>query len=229
VAFSRGFESVMTAGPGTTPCYRTILALDIEASTDRTNPVKGSLRAVMYELLETALRKAGITEGCRDPLVDRGDGVLALIHPLDEVPKTLLLNRVIPMLSKLLGEHSAHDPVRRFRLRAVVHAGEVHYDRQGCFGGSLDVAFRLLDAPAVKHSLLRTAAPIVLVVSSEIYHGVVRHGYEGIDEDRFEQLVRVSVADEQHEGWVHIPADGARNSANGNVVAFRPWPVRAAT
>lgn len=210
---------------GAGPCYRTILALDIEASTDRPNPVKGRLRSAMYDLLESALRKAGITERRRDPLVDRGDGVLALIHPLDEVPKTLLLNLVVPTLSRLLREHDARDPERRFRLRAVVHAGEVHYDRQGCFGEALDIAFRLLDAPAVKQSLKRTNAPIVLVVSGEIYRGVVRQGYEGIEEEHFKPLVRVSVADADHDGWVHIP--DAR-VGGGQVVPFRPRPVRAA-
>jgi GTP diphosphokinase / guanosine-3',5'-bis(diphosphate) 3'-diphosphatase len=34
------------------------------------------------------------------------------------------------------------------RLRVVLHAGEVHYDGNGCFGEALDIAFRLLDAPA---------------------------------------------------------------------------------
>jgi hypothetical protein len=31
-----------------------------------------------------------------------------------------------------------------------VHAGEVNYDANGCFGEALDVAFRLLDAARVQ-------------------------------------------------------------------------------
>ena len=39
------------------------------------------------------------------------------------------------------------------RVRAVGHAGEVHYDPDGSYGEALDIAFRLLDAPAVnRHS-----------------------------------------------------------------------------
>jgi class 3 adenylate cyclase len=187
------------------PCYRIILALDIEGSTTRTNSAKARLRTVMYELLEAALHGAGIAECHRDKLIDRGDGVLALIHPVDDVPKTVLLNSVMPTLARLLWEHNSGDPDRRFRLRAVVHAGEVLYDPRGCFGEALDIAFRLLDAPSVKHRLERTTAPIVMVVSDDIYRYVVRHGYDGIDDHGFESIGRVTVGDARHRGWVQVP------------------------
>jgi hypothetical protein len=187
------------------PRYRIILALDIEGSTTRTNSAKAWLRTVMYELLEAALQEAGIAERHRDGLVDRGDGVLALIHPVDDVPKTALLNSVLPTLARLLREHNSANPDRQFRLRAVVHAGEVHYDPRGCFGEALDIAFRLLDAPAVKHRLARTTAPIVLVVSADIYRCVVRHGYDGIDDHGFEPIVSVTVGRARHRGWVQVP------------------------
>jgi hypothetical protein len=151
------------------------------------------------------LEEAGIAEGHRDELVDRGDGVLVLIHPVDDVPKTALLRSVIPALARLLRDHNSANPDRRFRLRAVVHAGEVHYDPRGCFGEALDIAFRLLDAPAVKHRLERTTAPIVLVVSDHIYRCVVRHGYDGIDDHGFESSVNVTVVETRHRGWVQVP------------------------
>ena len=44
-----------------------------------------------------------------------------------------------------------------------------------------DIAFRLLDAPAVKQALKAARDPLVLVVSGDIYSSVVRHGYDGID------------------------------------------------
>ena len=47
-------------------------------------------------MLGTAMRTAGIADGHCDPLTDRGDGFLALIHPVDDVPKTLLLNPLVP-------------------------------------------------------------------------------------------------------------------------------------
>ncbi|MFD8493436.1 hypothetical protein [Amycolatopsis sp. NPDC059657] len=214
----------MSAEPPDLPRYRVMLALDIEGSTARTNPAKAELRRVMYELLEEALRAGGISEAHRDALVDRGDGVLVLIRPVDEVPKTALLNPVIPTLTKLLAAHDALHPDHRFRLRAVVHAGEVHYDGHGNFGEALDVAFRLLDAPAVKAALEQTDAPVALVVSDDIYRCVVKHGYEGIDVVRFDPLVTLQLAGIQHRGWVHIPdEDAAARQCNeyASKVSFR--------
>src|ERR1700689_4840602 len=80
------------------PVHRSIVAVDLEGSTTRTNPVKGELRRVMYELLEGSLDAAPIAANHLEPLTDRGDGVLVLIRPHDDVPKTVLLDRFIPLL-----------------------------------------------------------------------------------------------------------------------------------
>ncbi len=192
------------------PCYRAIVALDIERSTCRPNSVKGELRNKTYELFEAALRKAGIDSCHHDRFIDRGDGLLALIHPVDQAPKAWLLNRAVPFLSRLLTDYNAslpqHSyPLRQLRMRVVMHAGEVHYDANGCFGEALDVAFRLLDATRVKRTLRETADPLILVVSQDIYSSVVRHGYDGIDHQSFHQLVRVHVAGRRYPGWINLP------------------------
>ena len=59
---------------------------------------------------------------------------------VDQVPKTMLLDTVVPILGALLAEHNARNPAWRLRLRVVVHAGEVTFDDNGCFGEALDVA-----------------------------------------------------------------------------------------
>lgn len=187
------------------PRHRTIMAVDIEASTARTNVAKAEIRQAMYDLLEQTLDIAGIIQGHRDDMIDRGDGVLLLVHPVDQAPKTLLLNPVMPKLSELLTRYQTSRSGRQLRMRAVLHAGEVHYDKRGVFGEALDIAFRLLDAPEVKKKLLETTAPLVLVASDDIYRTVIRQGYAGIDDRAFEPLVRVSVAGRQHCGWVHVP------------------------
>jgi hypothetical protein len=188
------------------PVYRSILAVDVEGSTTRTNPAKGELRRVLYQLLDRALVATEITGRHLEQPADRGDGVLILIRPHDDVPKTALLGRLIPMLTTLLVEHNATvpDPSLRMRLRAVVHAGDVHMDDWGFYGEELDVAFRLLDSPAVKRTLREVRmSPLVLVISEEIFRTIVRHGY--LDEGKYEPLVRVRVADRRHRGWVHTP------------------------
>jgi hypothetical protein len=194
------------------PCYRAIVALDIERSTSRPDAIKGELRNKTYELFETALRKAGIDSCHHDRFVDRGDGILALIHPVDQAPKVVLLNRAVPVFSRLLAaynasllQHNRHQ--RQLRVRVVMHAGEVHYDANGCFGEALDVAFRLLDATRVKRALREMADPLILVISEDIHSSIVRHGYDGIDYETFHRLVRVQVAGKRHQGWIHLPGD----------------------
>ncbi len=188
------------------PVHRSIVAVDVEGSTKRTNPAKGKLRRILYDLLERALRTAGIGPRHLEELADRGDGVLILIRPYDDVPKTVLLGRLIPALTTLLAEHNAAvaEPELRMRLRAVVHAGEVHDDGWGFYGDDIDVAFRLLEAPTVKR-VLRDApeAPLVLVVSEEIWAGIVRHGY--VDGSLYQQRVQVRVGERRRRGRVHLP------------------------
>lgn len=198
------------------PRYRAIVALDIESSTTRPNPVKGELRDKAYELFDMALCTAGIDKRYRDRFIDRGDGILALIHPVDQAPKALLLNRVVPLLSRLLAEYNTSlprhsQPQRQLRVRVVIHAGEIHYDANGCFGEALDVAFRLLDAARVKRALRDAADPLVLVISGDIHSTVVRHGYDGIDHQAFASLVRVHVAGRRYPGWIHVAEPVARH------------------
>jgi hypothetical protein len=184
------------------PCHRSMLAVDVEGSTRRTDPSKAQMRRSMYELLQQALYEGGVTDSYRDALLDRGDGVMVLVRPIDEVPKTVLLDTVIPTLGALLAEHNARHPAQRFRLRAVVHAGEVTFDDNGCFGEALDVAFRLLEAEPVKRALSATEAPMVLVVSDDVYRAVVRHGYEGIDPSAFTRLAMPHGSDLVRSGWI---------------------------
>jgi hypothetical protein len=188
------------------PVYRLILAVDLEGSTKRTNPAKGELRRALYQLMDRALAATEIAGQHLEQPADRGDGMLILIKPHDDVPKTALLGTLIPALTMLLAEHNAEvpDPSLRMRVRVVVHAGEVHMDDWGFYGEELDVAFRLLDAPAVKRTLgAASLSPLALVISDEIFRTIIRHGY--LDEEQYRPLVRVRVADQQRRGWVSTP------------------------
>ncbi|HEX6509704.1 MAG TPA: hypothetical protein VF221_18910 [Chloroflexota bacterium] len=206
------------------PMHRSIVAVDLEGSTTRTNLVKGELRRIMYDLLRRTLEGATITENLLEPLTDRGDGILVLIRPHDQVPKTVLLEHLIPQLTALLVEHNATvtQHALRVRLRAVVHAGEVHSDSRGFYGEAIDVAIRLMDSAAVKKALKLAAGPLVLVVSEEIHSGIVRHGYV---DGAYRPLVRVRVGYRQHRGWVHIPDAG--EGASTEAVPLPARPVRS--
>lgn len=197
------------------PHHRTIIALDIEQSTTRTDPIKAELRHKIYGLFDEALRSAEIRTPYRDPFIDRGDGVLALIHPVEQAPKAILLNHVIPTLNRLLTDYNANlpytsQPQLQLRVRVVMHAGEVQYDANGCFGEALDISFRLLDATPVKKALQITSDPLTLVVSGDIYRSVVRHGHGGIDRNAFHQVVCVKIAGYRYPGWIHISREVTR-------------------
>ncbi len=171
--------------------------------------MKEELRSQVYRLVREALGITGIDDHYYDPFTDRGDGVLVLLRPADELPKPLLLSRLIPALAGLLVSHngsiSPAEQPRMLRLRAVIHAGEVHYDGKGFFGEDLDVAFRLLDAPRFKAHLRSATAPLALVASDYIYQSIIRHGYDGIDHEEFLPLVTVKVGYQRRKGWVHLP------------------------
>ncbi|GAA3532273.1 hypothetical protein GCM10022222_14380 [Amycolatopsis ultiminotia] len=184
------------------PRHRAIVVVDIEGSTTRTNPARAELRAVLFDLLDEAFRAAGITDGSRDAFVDRGDGALCLVHPVDEAPKTVLLAAVVPALAVLLGRHADERPELAFRLRVALHAGEVHYDAHGPYGEDIDIACRLLDAPEVRRRLRNSSGPLALVVSHEIHRSVVRHGYAGIDRSAFTRVLHVRVGGQRRRGWI---------------------------
>jgi hypothetical protein len=152
--------------PAGLPRLRAIVALDIEQSTTRPDPVKAEFRIMLYELFEAALRSAGVGPDRRDPFVDRGDGLLALVDPAELAP---LLSRVVPVFAQLLAGYNASLPPRRqLRVRVVVHAGQVRRDDNGYFGEALDIACRLLDAPEAKAALKAAPEPLLLIVSSHI-------------------------------------------------------------
>jgi hypothetical protein len=192
---------------------RSIFAVDIQGSTNplRTNPIKEQLRADVYQLLYRSLQDSGIVEAYWDDFTDQGDGVLVPIHPADEVPKTLLLGGLIPTLTSYVAEYNrnlpeSERPRRQLRLRAVIHAGEVHFDGKGYFGEAIDLAFRLLNAPRFKACLERAAAPVALIVSEDIYWSIVRHDYDGIRSRDFRQAVQVTVVGRRRKGWVSLPS-----------------------
>lgn len=201
--------------PRCIPVHRAIFGIDVANSTARVNPAKAHLRQRMHRVLDEAMRAGGLTEQHRDHLVDLGDGALIIIKPSDEVPKTILLTKLVPALEHLLVEHNDRYPRQAFRLRVAIHAGEVHYDQWGQFGEAIDVTCRLLNAPALKSSLASSTTSLALVVSDDIYKSIVRHGYEDIDDKPFNSIIQVEVAGMTHSGWIRDVSAARADSGDG--------------
>jgi hypothetical protein len=186
------FGTLIQSQPALQPIRRIIMALDIERSTSRIDPVKGELRIMLYELFDAALRSANICPDDRDPFEDRGDGLLALIHARGQIP----LRRVVTTLAHLLARYNAGNQ-RELRVRMVVHEGEVNYDGHGCFGTALDTAFRLLDAPAAKKVLASAPGPMLLIMSEPALDGLTLGSGRG--------EVSVDVGGRRRSGRVFLP------------------------
>jgi hypothetical protein len=194
-------DEIFTQGK-TGPWHRALIGVDIEASTGRPDAEKLLIRSALYDIIEGASHATGITEANREPYEDRGDGLIMLVRPENEVPKNVLLSIFVPEVKRLLTEHNKAHPALAFRIRLAVHAGEVSDDGRGWCGQAFDLTCRLLNAPRVKQYLRKTSDPIMLVVSDDIYRSVVSHGYEGIDKSRFQPGVKVKIGHRWHQGWV---------------------------
>ena len=194
------------------PRRRVIVALDIESSTSRPDPVKAELRTMLYELFDAALRSAGIGARRRGRFTDRGDGLLALIDPADQAR---LVNLVLPAFGQLLTSYNANLPHpdrrdRQLRVRVVIHAGNVHDDDNGYFGEALDAAFRLLDAPLFKAALRETHGPLLLVGSASVDDPGAPYGPDRAGYTASHRPVTAEVAGRQYRGWIHIPTETAQ-------------------
>lgn len=205
------------------PTHRSIVVVDVVSFTrpDRDNVDQLAIRAALYETLRDAFEDSGIPwrQTVRE---DRGDGVLIFVSA--EVSKVLLLGPMPARLAELLERGNAKRSVRqRFRLRVVVHAGEVHHDAHGYAGYDVNLAFRLVDARPLREAMEHSAASVGLIVSEGVHDGVLRHGYGGLDAAAFER-VRVQVKSADVPGWIQlfgagvllpIPRQAARSVSGG--------------
>jgi tetratricopeptide (TPR) repeat protein len=182
--------------------HRTIVAVDVEGFGDpeRSDRDRLAVRAGLYAALERAFGRTGIDwGGCHHE--DRGDGVLILAAPRE--PKSLFVNPLPIELAVALREYNSDQPPgRRIRLRMVLHAGEINYDENGVAATSVNVAFRLLEARALKSALRESYGVLALIVSSWFFDEVVRHN---TDDYASYRPVRVTVKETTAIGWIHLP------------------------
>jgi hypothetical protein len=183
--------------------YRSILLVDTENYSGRSDAVKGRLRAHLERMVGNAIAAAGISTAQHDPPHDEGDGLCVLFGP--DVPKNRLLHPLVPALARQLAGHNAAAPEReRMRLRVVVDAGDLRRDHRGYYGAALDEAYGLVNAEELRGCLRQTLGPVVLAVSPEIYEGIVRHDYDGIDQATYTRLA-VRLKQRNLDAWVHYP------------------------
>jgi hypothetical protein len=168
---------------------------------NRDNNDQLAIRAALYDTLARAFEDAGVPWHRCDH-EDRGDGVLIFVS--SEVSKVLLLGAVPRRLAELLElDNTRREPRRRFRLRMVVHAGEVHRDAHGFAGHDVNMAFRLIDAEPLRRAMAADDTPVGLIASEDVYQGVIRHRYGGLEPEAFHR-VRVQAKGADEPGYVQL-------------------------
>ncbi|TDD69610.1 tetratricopeptide repeat protein, partial [Actinomadura rubrisoli] len=171
-----------------------------------------AVRAGLYQALYQAFTESGIPwESCYRE--DRGDGALILVPP--SIPKERLAGPLPLRLATLLERHNRQaGHGARIRLRAAVHAGEVHHDDHGVAGTAINTAFRLLDAGPLKHALRRSSGTLALIASDWFYREVVWQS-PTCNSDAY-RPVPVAVKEMQTKAWIRLP--GTREPETERIV-----------
>jgi hypothetical protein len=183
--------------------HRSIVVVDVEGFGDarRANWHQVVVRDSLYRAMEKAFGNAEIPWADCDH-EDRGDGVFVLV-PAD-VPKEAISESLPAALVAELDRHNGtHEAPEQIRLRMAVHAGEIRYDSHGTAAAAVNLAFRLLDAPALKAALASSPGVLAVITSSWFFDEVVRHS-PASDATAYRR-VRVAVKETTAIGWIHLP------------------------
>jgi class 3 adenylate cyclase len=194
--------------------HRTILVVDVEGfgSHVRADPDRLVVRESLYRALRRAFRICGIPWP-RCHVEDSGDGIL-LLAPA-QLPKAPFVTSLPGELARAVRQQNAgHSEPERMRLRMALHAGEVSYDQHGVTGASINLAFRLLEAPALKAALAGSSGVLALAASTWFFDEVIRHSTAACPASY--RPVQVTVKETSTVAWIALPDFPYPPDVNGN-------------
>ncbi|HEX6522024.1 MAG TPA: tetratricopeptide repeat protein [Streptosporangiaceae bacterium] len=177
--------------------------MDVEGfgSPMRANPDRLVVREVLYRTLRLALRVSGIS-WARCDVEDTGDGIL-LLAPA-QLPKAAFVDTLPCELAEALRQHNARNrEPEQIRLRMALHAGEVSYDEHGVTAASVNLAFRLIEAPQLKAALAGSPGVLALVVSRWFFDEVIRHTPTASPSSY--RPIRVTAKETSTIAWMTLP------------------------
>ena len=184
--------------------HLSMFLVDIENHGARPDKVKGVLRAELRRIVTAAMAHAGVS--ALQPPDDAGDSLCFLFGP--GTPKNRLIDPLIPVLTReLLAYNAVALPCAHMRLRVVVDCGELYRDEHKFYGSGLNDAYGLLNSNELREGLRRHLdGPVVVMVSREIYDGVVRYASGDIDPSGY-LAVTVLLKQGIVEAWMHGPRE----------------------
>ncbi|NDZ79776.1 hypothetical protein G3I19_14915 [Streptomyces sp. SID10853] len=186
---------------------QTLLLLDIERYSDRTDVEQAYLRRMLYDIADGTLAAASIDESQRKR-ADRGDSVMELIDANASV-SALLRALITELPLQLRATNQRASSSAQIRLRAVLSTGYVAVDdRNGWVGSDLNHACRLLDAKLLRSALRERSDDFALCVSDSVHQGIVRHGHPGIRPEDFRPITPES-KNGPLSAWLYGPLPSA--------------------
>ncbi|WP_405753579.1 hypothetical protein [Streptomyces sp. NBC_01411] len=196
---------------------QTLLLLDIERYSDRTDVEQAYLRRMLYDIADGTLDAASIDESQRQR-ADRGDSVMELIDANASV-SALLRALITELPVQLRATNQRASSSAQIRLRAVLATGYVSVDeRKGWVGSDLNHACRLLDAELLRSALHERPDDFALCVSDSVHQGIVRHGHPGIRPEDFRPITPES-KNGPLSAWLYGPLPSAGITPVGDALA----------
>jgi hypothetical protein len=182
-----------------------LFAVDIAEFTrpDRDDDVRMFMREELYRIVERAFDGSAIpwTACFRE---DRGDGALVVVPP--SITATGVIDPLPERLASLVRRHNhVSCAAAHIQLRAAAHLGPVDHDGHGFVGIDVDFLFRMLDARALRRTLINTRADLALIVSEYVYRNVVCRHPSLISPAAF-RLIRFQVKGTRARAWTYLPS-----------------------
>jgi len=180
--------------------YGFIISLDTQGSSGLADPDRPAMRARIYDVAESAFAQARIADA-RLFQEDRGDGLLAVLAPRST---ERVAGEWIEYLHQNLRAVN-RDLKRPLRLRAGFAIGPVTPDRYGFSGAAVDLACRIGNCGEAKAVLAAApGSPLLVAVTDQLYHDVIRHGGRWIEPDHYRQY-EVSLQEGPQRPWFMVP------------------------
>jgi vWA-MoxR associated protein middle region 0/TIR domain len=181
--------------------HQTIVVVDVASFAGRTMGRQLAVREGLRKVLQGAFAEAGVDLGTCT-VEDRGDGKLILVPPGADDSK--LADQLPSRLVAWLRRHNAvHAVEASIQLRVALHAGPVDQDGHGSVGQAVDLAFRILDAPAAKSALRLSTGVLALIASDDFYRDVIVHD-PAADPDSYRRIL-VEVKETSTVAWLRLP------------------------
>ncbi len=184
-----------------TGTYYSLIAMDIERYSSRSNLRQRLLRQELHKVLNSTLETLGLSFEST-PKSDRADGYLLAIPTT--TPRIAIAQYFVEGLRAALIQQAGPQEVQ-MRLRVALHSGEVDPDGGALVGSEANYACNLVELPTLRKVLAAsTQASIALAASDYWYRSVVAANRETLKASEYGQLQFRDKCGQLDRAWLHV-------------------------